>query len=801
MATAFVVLLLLSVIFQAIVAQNQSNRISQGSSLSPDGGPISWGSPSGHFKFGFYEEGSGYSIGIWLQTSPNITIVWTANRDDPPVSSNATLTLRGDGKLMLRTGQGAEKTIVKTSESASFASMVDSGNFVLFNNRSDIIWSSFYFPTDTILGGQNLYSESELFSSVSKTNHSTGQYRLKMQTDGNLVMYTINTTDQYVDAYWATDSYGQEQHHLFLNYTGELLLLNKTMATIRSLTSDSSYDERLNSSTIYLATVGDDGIFRLFAHYFVTESRAYNTSTELWSKPDNQCQVKSFCGLNGYCTLDDKLYVCRCIPGTDFVDPNQQFSGCQRNFTEESCKDVKNGKAVSNIAPMEKITWDDYPYIKENMSQEDCRKSCLEDCNCDAALYNSGYCTKHKLPLKSAKRVDDDINGQSSIAYFKMGTRAIKSDNGSSTLVPSPLKPQTLVRVTSKKAVILILLVTIGFISCSCVFLAVSGFFIFKYRVVEYKWLLETGNFGSADELTLRPFSYSELKRATNGFKEGLGRGSFGAVYKGVLYNGEKPVAVKRLEKMMSDRSEREFHAEMLVIGRTHHKNLVRLLGYCSEDSKRLLVYEYMSNGSLADLLFHSEISPDWNERVKIALDVARGILYLHDECEAPIIHCDIKPQNILIDDFWTARISDFGLAKLLMPDQTRTFTLVRGTRGYMAPEWSKNTPISVKADVYSYGVVLLEIVCCRRNMEIDPSKPEETILINWVYKCFINRELNKLVRGQEVEKKTFENMVKVGLWCVQDEPALRPSMKSAVMMLEGITDVSIPPCPSSSSG
>ena len=150
------------------------------------------------------------------------------------------------------------------------------------------------------------------------------------------------------------------------------------------------------------------------------------------------------------------------------------------------------------------------------------------------------------------------------------------------------------------------------------------------------------------------------------------------------------------------------------------------------------------------------------------------------------------------MDEFWTAKISDFGLAKLLMPNQTRTFTLIRGTRGYMAPKWSKNTPTSVKANVFSYGVVLLEIVCCRRNMEIDPSKPKEIVLINWAYKCFIDREFNKLVRGEEVDKKTLENKIKVRLWCVQDEPALRPSMKSAVMMLEGITDTLIPPCPTS---
>ncbi|MED6212853.1 hypothetical protein PIB30_087428 [Stylosanthes scabra] len=236
---------------------------------------------------------------------------------------------------------------------------------------------------------------------------------------------------------------------------------------------------------------------------------------------------------------------------------------------------------------------------------------------------------------------------------------------------------------------------------------------------------------------------------------------------------------------------------EIVTIGKTHHKNLVRLLGFCVEGPKRLLVYEYMSNGSLGKLLFGNEMLPDWDERVRIALDIARGILYLHEECEAPIIHCDIKPQNSLMDEFWTAKISDFGLAKLLMLDQTRTFTGVRGTRGYVAPEWQKNIPISVKADVYRYGVMMLEVTCCRRNLEV--SVPEEILLSGWTYRCFVAKELHKLVYWEIVDKNVLENMVKVALWCIQEEPALCPTLKSVVLMLEGVTDVAIPPCLSTS--
>lgn len=402
--------------------------------------------------------------------------------------------------------------------------------------------------------------------------------------------------------------------------------------------------------------------------------------------------------------------------------------------------------------------------------------SCLEDCNCDVGYFYNGDCLKYRLPLRYIRR----DSGAKYTTFFKVGTTSVNTTGK---------KPQVLV-VTGKKPLVLILVVTSGFAACSCVALAICGIFTFEFRVVKYRRLL-----GLTGDLTLRSFSYNELKKVTNGFKHQLGKGSFGTVYKGTLHKGKRPVAVKRLEKLVNE-GEREFQAEIRVIGRTHHRNLVRLLGYCAQDSKRLLVYEYMPNGSLADLLFGNERRPDWNDRVRMALDIARGILYLHEECDAPIIHCDIKPQNILMDDLWTAKISDFGLSKLLMPDQTRTFTGVRGTRGYLAPEWQNNVPISVKADIYSYGVMLLEIVCCRRNIDVNVSKPEEIVLSNWVYNCFVTRALEKVVGGEEVDKITLEKMVKVGLWCIQDEPPLRPSIKSIVLMLEGMADISAPPCP-----
>ncbi|KAL5059208.1 hypothetical protein RYX36_030812, partial [Vicia faba] len=256
-------------------------------------------------------------------------------------------------------------------------------------------------------------------------------------------------------------------------------------------------------------------------------------------------------------------------------------------------------------------------------------------------------------------------------------------------------------------------------------------------------------------------------------------------------------VAVKKLDKLLQD-SDKEFQTEMSVIGQTHHINLVRLLGYCNEGQHWILVYELMSNGTLASFLFTS-LKPNWNQRFQIVLGIARGLVYLHEGCCTQIIHCDIKPQNILLDDHYNARISYFGLAKLLLINQSHTETRIRGTKGYVAPDWFRSAPITVKVDTYSFGVLLLEIICCRKNVEKEFVNEEQGILTDWAYDCYKTKRLDNLLENDnEVgnDMMSLEKLVMIVIWCIQEDPSLRPTMKEVLLMLEGIVEVVVPRSP-----
>ncbi|TKY54860.1 G-type lectin S-receptor serine/threonine-protein kinase RLK1 [Spatholobus suberectus] len=779
---------LLSLLFMLYAKEGTcESRIELGSWLSPEGSHSSWASDSGHFAFGFYSQGNGYAVGIWLVSGnpPEKTIVWTANRDSPPLSPNSTLNLTKTGLRLFTSGKEGQDLISNLAAVTS-ASMLDSGNFVLYIDTDTVAWQSFDHPTDTLLGGQNLGTNGKLVSSVSKLDHSSGRFFFIMQSDGNLVAYPVNSTASPQDSYWASNTTDSTYQQLSLNVSGFLYLSGA--GRLHFLTGIISLEKKShNTSSIYRATVDVDGILMLFEHQFESNGSSSHVQ-ELWRVLLDKCQIKGFCGFNSYCSNVRGDAECECFPGFVHCKSRGNVSlplNCVPAHNKEGCESSEDPTISYNIIRWENMYYSDSdtPYFVKLVEEEECEKSYREDCDCMAALYLDGKCRKYRLPLTYGRRVQNRVT----VAFFKMPLGPTPNN--------STQKPWIV--VDNKRRLIMILTFTLGCISLLSFVFAGFIFFTYKRHVYRYTTLSTSENLGFTEECSLRPFSFDELEKATGGFTEEIGRGSFGAVYRGTIGDSNRSIAVKRLERV-ADEGEREFRTEITAIARTHHRNLVKLIGFCIDGSRKLLVYEYVGNGSFANLLFNDEKHISWGDRLKMALDVARGVLYLHEECEVRIIHCNINPRNILMDEAWTAKISDFGLARLLKPHHSRIKKEDDGTSKYLAPEWQKDAPVSVKFDIYSFGMVLLEIVCRRSSIEMNVSSPEEIHFSSWVYQCFAEGQLSKLVKEDEegVEWMILERMVKVGLWCVQEDPPLRPSIKNVILMLEGLKDIPIPPSP-----
>ncbi|KAK7385007.1 hypothetical protein VNO78_30714 [Psophocarpus tetragonolobus] len=326
------------------------------------------------------------------------------------------------------------------------------------------------------------------------------------------------------------------------------------------------------------------------------------------------------------------------------------------------------------------------------------------------------------------------------------------------------------------------------------------GIIIYMWRRRHFSVYENIENFLLENQLNPIRYEYREIKKMTKGFKVKLGQGGFGSVYKGKLTSG-LDVAIKMLNKTKDNGQ--EFVSEVVTIGRIHHVNVVGLIGYCVEGKRYALVYEYMSNGSLDKYVFSKEgcLPLNYEKTYEIALGIACGIEYLHRGCDMQILHFDIKPHNILLDDNFTPKVSDFGLAKLYpVKDGSVVLTTVRGTLGYMGPElFYKNIGgVSYKADVYSFGMLLMEMGSRRRNSNPYAENSSQNYFPFWVYDQFKEEKDIEIEDVSKDDQILVKKIFIVALWCIQLKPNDRPSMKNVVEMLEGNYErLTMPPKPS----
>ncbi|XP_062083922.1 G-type lectin S-receptor-like serine/threonine-protein kinase LECRK3 [Humulus lupulus] len=781
--------LLFMLLLCSSTAQAQRN-ISLGSSLTAANNNLSsWESPSSDFAFGFQQIGKdGFLLAVWFNKIPERTIVWSANGENL-VQEGSTVELTKLGLVLQDPNRNQIWTSGLSGTDVAYGAMLDTGNLVLANHNSANLWESFKEPTDTLLVGQTLSQNMTLVARYSETNYSSGRYHFVLQLDGNLVLYTRNfplNTSNF--AYWETNTHNGIQ--LIYNQSGYMYLEAKNGTILHMLSSNGT---NATQDFYQRAILEYDGVFRQYVYPKTNDQRSsgWNMAwTQLSASiPSNIClQILNkigggACGYNSYCMLgSDQRPSCHCPDGYTFIDPYDEMKGCKQTFEAQSCDVDSEDADHFTFNSMLNADWPecDLEYFQK-VDENWCRKACLGNCFCVAAVFRDGDCWMKRSPLSNGK-VDPNDGGKALIK--------LRRDNSTSKAggIDARKKDQST-------------MVLLGSVLSSSVFLNAllgAAFLVLfrfgqKAKVIKHKQFLP--------EMNLHIFTYAQLEAATSGFKELLGRGAFASVFKGVLAFDDNQclVAVKRLEHTVKE-SEQEFKAEVTAIGRTNHKNLVQLIGFCNEGLHRLLIYAYMRNGSLSSFLFGPS-KPNWHLRVEIALGTARGLFYLHEECSTQILHCDIKPQNILLDDSYTARISDFGLAKILKTEQTRTTTGIRGTKGYVAPEWFRNMPVTAKVDVYSYGILLLELICCRRNVEENVKDEAHMILADWAYDCYAGRELEFLVENDNEalqDMKKVEKYVMIALWCIQEDPSLRPTMKKVMLMLEGTVEVSVPPNPTS---
>ncbi|XP_024197992.2 G-type lectin S-receptor-like serine/threonine-protein kinase RKS1 isoform X2 [Rosa chinensis] len=659
------------------------------------------------------------------------------------------------------------RSVQNVNTSTLSAQLLDTGNLVVFqdDNNENFLWQSFDHPTDTLIPGMKVGMnwktgrEWVLTSWKSQDDPGTGDYTLRLYPNQiaspQFFMYKGSSK------YWRSDP----------GTTG--LVTNQ----------EETYYPMNNTNAITRATVIDSAV----------EGFTWDDGGLQWkvgfSAPKSRCDWYGECGANSKCLPDNVImFWCDCLPGyvpNSISDWNHKngSGGCVSNrLGLLKCGD---GDGFVKVARVKYPDTSIGALSKSGMSAKECEQECLRNCSCTAYLS-----TENEGPVDCLTWYDDlmDIKMYTEIGqdlYVRVNATVLAANARRSE---GFLERRRMLAIPILSAVLALVLI----IMLAC-------WWRKKNR--------NTKDFVEAEELVekqrhpeLQFFDLDTIVAATDHFSRvnELGHGGFGSVYKGQLPNEQK-VAVKRLSQTSGQGIE-EFKNEVALIARLQHRNLVKLLGCCIKGEERMLVLEYMPNKSLNSFLFDNTRRSflDWEKRFEIINGIARGILYLHQDSRLRIIHRDLKTSNILLDAEMNPKISDFGMARIFHRDQLQDKTSrIVGTYGYMSPEYAVFGRFSMKSDVFSFGIIMLEIVSGRKNNDSDLEDPSMN-LIGRVWELWGKGRALDIVDSTLKSYQPNEVMrcIQVALLCVQEDSKDRPAMSAIVFMLSGESSPPLPKHP-----
>ncbi|PNY10230.1 G-type lectin S-receptor-like serine/threonine-protein kinase, partial [Trifolium pratense] len=659
-------------------------------------------------------------VGIWYKNIPVKTVVWVANRDNPikDNSSSSKLKINSEGNLVLLNNNQSILWSTNATKTASspIVHLLNNGNLVLRddneNEEDSFLWQSFDYPGNTLLPGMKIGWDKK----TGLNRRVTAWNNWDDPSSGYFSYSTKLTSNPEVVIWKGSDEFYR---------TGPMIgALSGGVFGLKPNPIYNHYFVYNSEEVYYMYTLKDNSVISIVVLnqtllvrqrlIWIPESKTWHDYLNL---PQDNCDAYNVCGTNAKCNIDGSPF-CQCLDGFKPKSPQQWITtdwtqGCVRsgNWT---CG-VKSRDGFRRIAGV-KLPDTTNSWINVNMTIDDCKVKCLQNCSCTA--YSSLF------PNEERKGCSIWFNDLKDLRLSQPGR-------------------DLYVRI-------------------------------------------DASDIGEHDDLELPFFNITTISDATNNFsiRNKLGEGGFGP---GMLRDGQE-IAVKRLSGS-SLQGLKEFKNEVILCAKLQHRNLVKVIGCCIEKDEKMLVYEYMSNTGLDSFLFDPIQSKllNWSTRFDILYGIARGLLYLHQDSRLRIIHRDLKASNILLDSGMNPKISDFGLARMCGGDQIEGQTSrIVGTYGYMAPEYAIDGLFSIKSDVFSFGVLLLELISGKRNRTLPYNRYDHN-LIGHAWRLWKEGIAHTLIDDNLKDTCILNEAlrcIQIGLLCLQQHPDDRPNMTSVVVML-----------------